>query len=596
MRRGRSLSGERGAILPLFALLIVLLLVFSAFAVDLGSAWAQRRTSQTAADASVMAAALQYLRPAPPDETGLFDLVNDYANANLEGGVLTFDDWAGCSDPDRPVDYEALGTSGTWDYPGAGLATDLVDCISIKQVNNEPAILRVRLPVTEVPTAFARVIGIEDIAVSAFAEAEVRYLDQKKILPFSLPSNPGTQECLGTPPSGLLPNDEAPCTGPAQGNFGMIDSPWFGAPAPYGTDSDPCPNDPNFKNRTPTNLALGLDHIITGWPDDGLDGDPFDYDGPGVGTNLPNNHVAADSCDNAGNDIPPYVLLTETGNTQTGGEIMEDGFLGAPQFGTNSEPGRLRQLPTDSVPGTVSGTDVQTLRIDLRTISDTKNVDNVGMWDYLDFSVIDTGGTGDCRESSFTGLAGRDLTDQMLRCLTVGKDPFTGAVISGLDPAPVFTDALLESPRFALVPVLNYASGAQFGSKWWAVMNMQPVYVQTTWYRCGQPTGECLFEPDDFDTYVPPPTGTTTTTTTLPPSSTTTSTTAAPSPEDGKTVFFNPGEGSVEPCLVKNSNCVIPKTMVMAGSSAFVIQDSWLSDEAQNAIGGSSPYEVFLRR
>ena len=596
MIRRPKLSGEEGAILPLFALLIVLLLVFAAFAVDLGSAWAQRRTSQTAADASVMAAALQYLRPAPPDETGLFDLVNDYASANLEGVTLTFDDWAACTDTDRPIDYEILGASGTWDYPGAGLAIDSIDCISIKQVNNEPAVLRVRLPVNEVPTAFARVIGIENIAVSAFAEAEVRYLDQSKILPFSLPSNPGAQECLGSPPSGLLPDDEAPCTGPNQGNFGMIDSPWFGAPAPYGTDTNQCPNDPNFKSRTPLNLALGLDHIITGWPDDGIDGDPFDYDGPSIGTNLPNNHPAADDCGNAGNDIPPYVLLTETGNTQTGGEIMQDGFLGAPQYGTNAEPGRLRQLPTDAVPGAVSGVDVQTIRMDLRTNSDVANVDNVGMWEYLDFPEIDTGGTGDCRESSFNGLTGRELTDQMLRCLTIGTDPFDGSTINGLDPGPVFTDALLDSPRFALVPVLNYATGSQFGSKWWAVMNMQPVYVQTTWYRCGQPTGECLFEPDDHDTYVSPTATTTTTTTTLPPSSTTTSTTAAPQPEDGKSVFFNPGEGSAEPCLVSSGNCSTPNSLEMAGSSAFVVQESWLSPKAQNAIGGSSPYEVFLKR
>ncbi len=599
MRQQRTQSNEAGVVLPIFALIIVILLVFAAFAVDLGMAWSQRRESQTAADAGVMAAATQYLRNTPPDETAIFDFVNDYANANLTGPDLTFDDWipSQCTDPSRPADYVALGFSGTWDYPGFGGSADVIECISIKQVGNEPAILRVRLPDDQVPTAFARIIGIDAIAVSAFAEAEILYLDEANILPFSLPSNPATQECLGTPPSGLLPDDVAPCTGPTQGNFGMIDSPWFGADEPYGTTGSACPHDPNFKNRTPLNLALGLDHLITTWPDDGTDGDPDDYDGPSPGTNLGNNHPGADSCANSAVGLPPpYVVLTETGNTQTGGEIINDGFLGGPQFGTANAPGRLRQLPAPGDTGEISGANLQGLRLDLHTNSSVMSVDNVGLWEYLDQSEIHQG-QSDCATNKFTGLTGRDLTDQMLRCVTVGTDPFTGAVVAG-DHAPVFSDTILDSPRFALVPVLNYVAGSQYGSKWWAVMTMQPVYVQTTWYRCGQPTGECLFTPEDFDTYTPPststtPTTTTTTTTSVPP---TTTTTVGPQPEDGKSVFFNPGEGTLEPCLVTNAGCIRPNTMEMAGASSVVIQKSWLSDKAQNAIGGDAPYQVYLRR
>ncbi len=107
---------ETGAILPLTALLIVILLVFAAFAVDLGAAWAERREAQTAADAGVMGAALQYL-VSTPDEDGIYDLVNTYVNLNNTGTAFTFEDWEDCVDPDRPSDYAPLGDSGTWDSP-----------------------------------------------------------------------------------------------------------------------------------------------------------------------------------------------------------------------------------------------------------------------------------------------------------------------------------------------------------------------------------------------------------------------------------------------------------------------------------------------
>ena len=138
-------GSEAGAILPLFAILIVILMVFAAFAVDLGAAWAERREAQTAADAGVMGAALEFL-VAPPDEDGIYDLVSSYVNLNLTSTAYTFGDWDTCVDPARPSGYAPLGDSGTWDSPENGLSFDEIDCISVKQAGAEPAILRVRLP------------------------------------------------------------------------------------------------------------------------------------------------------------------------------------------------------------------------------------------------------------------------------------------------------------------------------------------------------------------------------------------------------------------------------------------------------------------
>ena len=58
-RRVPQIQNEDGAILPIVALLIVVLLVFAAFTVDLGAAWAERRHDQSAADAAVLAAATE---------------------------------------------------------------------------------------------------------------------------------------------------------------------------------------------------------------------------------------------------------------------------------------------------------------------------------------------------------------------------------------------------------------------------------------------------------------------------------------------------------------------------------------------------------
>jgi len=68
-------------------------------------------------------------------------------------------------------------------------------------------------------------------------------------------------------------------------------------------------------------------------------------------------------------------------------------------------------------------------------------------------------------------------------------------------------------------------------------------------------------------------------------------------PTQGKSVFFNPGEGSEAPCIINNQdNCVPPDTLEMAGTSAFVLGKNWLSEDAKNAIGNTAPYQVYLVR
>jgi len=525
--RERLRSEERATILPLIAVLILVLFGFAAIGVDTSAAFAEKRQSQSAADAAVLAAALEYLSPTSPSGLDIAAQVKSYTAINAPGIPPSDADWAACLDPDRPAEYSpVLDTSVT---PAVAIS----DCISLKQVNGEPALLRVRLPDWNMPTSFAGLIGFDTVAISATATAELRYQQSTVILPFSLPANPASEECLATPPSGLLPGDSAPCTGPAQGNFGILDSPWFGADGPHFTTAQSCGSNPypNFNTRAPHNLALGLDHIITTWPE------PPAL--PPIGTDVGNNSPGADSCANAQSGVVPFVLNPQPGNTQSGPgkALLQEGFLGDdPSPTTASVPGRLRQT---SSPGSSS---VPDQRLDFVTNAKTFTVDNVGLWEYL----LDPSGTGNACDDNRFGGTGRDLTTALLLCLANGS--------------PRFSMDLLQSPRFAVVPVLNYLAGSQYGNKWWPVLDLVPVYIQTSWYDCtnGNPS-DCLFQPEGFaNTY---------------------------------SVLFNP------PCSLNNGGaCVTPLTsrFQFMGLSALVLDWNMFPPEAKNQLGGNAPFEVFL--
>lgn len=567
-QKTREAHRQAGAILPLFAIVIFVLLGFAAFGVDAGAAFAQRREAQSTADAAALAAGLEFLSQSSPTNQDLYDIIKQYTSVNLGADSPTDGDWAACSDPDKPADYAPImDTSVTPAVPYS-------DCISIKQVNGEPALLRVRLPDYAMPTAFATLIGFDTIAISATATAELRYAAQTKVLPFSIPADAGAEECLATPPAGLLPNDPVPCDGASQGNFGMIDSPFFGAEDPHFTEAVGCPNSVGFNSgRAEHTIAVGIDHVIRTWPisNDPLNPNPLPPIGQSSGPPAPPS--GADTCTAAQNGDVPYILLTETGNTVTSGNpsIMEAGFIGAsPSQWNPALPGRLRQ---PSSPGKVDSNGNPLSPISpapTRLSFGGYDVDNVGLWEYLMDIPPNVGEL--CSPADFVGLTGRDLTLAMINT--------DAAVNSCLEMNPpsrqIFDDRILESPRFAVVPVLNYLSGDQYGSKWWAIRDLRPVYLQSTWYDCtngGDP--ECLFLPDNFELL----------------------TGFDPTIRDNYSILFNPGEGDTAPCYLDNGgNCIAPNTsqFEMMGLSAIVLDWDWFPPDAKNQYGGSAPLEVFL--
>lgn len=517
-------SDETGAVMVLSALVMVVLFAFAALAVDLGAGWAQKRTNQSAVDAAVMAGALEYLTDTSPSSAVVVDVVRDYVSRNVDL-TPTSGDWLTCLDPAGVAD----GFTGLVDSGGFTM-----NCISIKQgaTGGDETLLRVRLPDRLVKTSFASVIGWDTINVSAVAVAEILLDSQAPTLPVALPSNFGSEECLGTPPSGHT-RDRVICQGPDSGNFGLLDSPFF-EDHPSGNG---CGNNPvaSFSTRSPFALAVGIDHAIQPWPDALTPITPGDLS--------PEPSIGGDSCD-ADTTPPaiPYILNTQTGNVLT---ELNAGLIGPGPFGDDGEPGRLRQ----------SGGAAPYLWFQHDNSGNDFSLDNTGLWEYLDTPK----GTPDGRcLATHYGTApaiGRQATEDIVSCLDAhrGDD----------DDHPEFNEALIASPRFALVPVLSYLKGEFGGNEWRGIEELVPVYLNASWYRCGTPNRDCWFFPEDF-------------------------------PDDEASNRFNPGEGTRSPSMNESTTLDTPRTIQLDGIAALVLDWEWLYPEAKNELGEVAPLSVSL--
>jgi hypothetical protein len=222
--------------------------------------------------------------------------------------------------------------------------------------------------------------------------------------------------------------------------------------------------------------------------------------------------------------------------------MLHEGLIGDGPYGTIDAPGRLRQ------------TTGATLLFEQTQGNWSANIDNVGLWNYIDTTL------GQCNSVTSTPL-GRERTNAMANCIESAHN-------NGAANKVTFTLGLVNSPRFALVPVLNYLDADLAGNGWWAVLELRPVYLQSTWYGCTNPASDCLFQPLDYD-------------------------------PDEYTAIFNPGEGIASPCRFGSppgSPCSEPRTIQLEGLSVFVLEWDWLHTGSKNALGLSSPFEVYLSR
>lgn len=475
---------DRGAAAIFIALVMVLLLGFAAIAIDLGLGFNERRVDQTAADTSVMAGAVGELLGESPEE--IVAEVLSYARQNLP---TDFTDeewrlmWQGCADPDRfgfdvggaaPVDFQPMPEPAFWPdgTPGSGT----LDCIS-----SAPAHLRVRIPDQDTPTTFARILGMNSLTTSAAAVARWEDGDpDTPIIPFGIPAaTPTGEQCIHHGSGGT---SIAPCDGSTSGNFGAINSPFFGD---FFDSTGLCSNSPGHPERR-QNTALGVDHFISVWSatDAAAQGvvDPYGSSGPSghPGDNTVRNYqnVNYDSCRiengsivprQAGHSFPPNTVNVDTGLNNL--NTVEEGLISGTFLG---QPARLRQ-------GAATRT--------LRSQSNTYNLDNVGLWTYLNGA-----GSGDCHPSAYTGLPTYDedpdvptKVSTMHSCLA----NYTGNTV-------IFSADIDESPRFAWAPEFWHQLGN--GNHWQPIYQFRMVFLAGLYFNCSGNDCDAVFYPDEDET------------------------------------------------------------------------------------------------
>jgi hypothetical protein len=272
IRRRARQRDERGVVLVVTALLLVVLLGIAGFAIDLGYAYEQRRQVQNSADAAALGAAQDL-----PDLTATEGSAKTLSHTNLPNGSFP---WSTCNDS-SPLDVSAPDTP----------------CVSYDTSFTR---VRVRIPQQTFPTFFGRVLGVNSTSTFASAIARVVGAGFASIEPYALFSgfNAGLA-CLKQGPSG---HRIATCDDPSTGNFSLLDITQYGN-ATLNTPQR-CGN--SFERaRAIDNIAIGSDHMFTRY-----DGTPL-VDGclqPGPNTIPPRT----------GNDVSAFDTgLVHGGSTDT---------------------------------------------------------------------------------------------------------------------------------------------------------------------------------------------------------------------------------------------------------------------------------------
>jgi Flp pilus assembly protein TadG len=453
-----QIRSERGATALLVAMSLFLLMGMAALAVDLGSAFDDRRQQQSAADVGSLAA-VQYANTnhsMPPACTG-----TPKVQAACRGAVeaiavisgtlnnrFTAAQWGAC------VDTGDISAG----YPTGSTVSD---CISFT-TNLQKA--RVVLPTTQVSTTFGRVLGINTIGISSFSEAGADLNSTSDVIPFALgPLGGGaSQSCIFSNPNNGL--DTAPCNGPTGGNFGFLDIAHYGNPE-LGT-TDTCMAD--TQGRLARNITLGADHELT-------------------------TYSPGDTIRNDATYCPIFTALPNEVTTNPGGSAtgLENGFF----YGSNLSEGRLLckgSLSTD--------TTEENLRI-LKESSSCVSVkpsgagsypeflDNTPLWEFID--------PGAASVAPLCAIGGLDTRQEMEACLIQWKTVFNPTIA-------LFTPDLMESPRFAAVPLLD--NDPNLGSSGnYLIMDVLPVYIETIYLGCNSTACAIIHSPGETG----PPTCTT---------------------------------------------------------------------------------------
>ena len=342
-------DNEEGLALIYMALALVVLLIFSAFAVDLGGLYNARRGDQSAADVAALGAAVELTGKTDAQTVATVEgLVHD----NIDTVLTT---WNTCG---------AVVDTDTVDIPMAG-----ANCITRDASRGR---IQVRVPVQQLSSVFGTVVGLDSYQHTAFAIAGTVGAGFGNVLPLGIAAGTGGGDgyvCAKTGPGG---HAEAPCGGPESGNFGFLDFGYFGSDV-HGTSID-CGNG-GQRPRNSNNIAVGIDHQLSRY---------------GAAPHGSAQVVDTASC---GTVPEPNAAFTLTGNTP---QEFGSGMFSGGGFSDGS-PARLQRTDANLFAGAGQVADIGGHLLD----------DNA-LWEFitpgLDSSVADV--PASCEPGQFTGSAG----------------------------------------------------------------------------------------------------------------------------------------------------------------------------------------------
>jgi Flp pilus assembly protein TadG len=153
IRRDRS---ERGAILLIMALSMVVLLMLAALVVDIGLKKQIRRQAQNGADAAALASANVIYASGSANFAAAVSTAKSYSYSNFGTQIA---DWTSCSDP-AALAYKPDSVNGD-------------TCISFDSPTS-PTLVRVTMPNRTVSFFFGKITGKSSATVNASAEALVK--------------------------------------------------------------------------------------------------------------------------------------------------------------------------------------------------------------------------------------------------------------------------------------------------------------------------------------------------------------------------------------------------------------------------------------
>jgi hypothetical protein len=448
------------------ALALVVLLVFVAFAVDIGGAYNQQRQTQSAVDTGDLAAG-QELDPNFPHPTcpngdtvqqcaalDIRTFVNSTLKTSYGDPTVVGGDWDQCGSTTIPTSFAGI-TGVTWKrYPFLSTGSPSPNgCIAF---STDGLYLWSEVPpnaTSSYKTSFANVIGINSINVFAGATVGLRPQGVGGVLPFGLNSTTPGQDCLKTGPAGSKTN----CSGQINGNFGYLQF------AQYGSARIPTPTQCSISgksgSRWPSNVAIGVDHTLSTWQLGGPDRLE-------AGTSPPPTCTV----------IQPNETSTETG-TDSG--PLDAGLLTGSAGGTCNtciDDGGLPRLAR-----TFDGSGNYYNRLVNINDGGTHKANDTGLWEFIPNS-LDTANTPvTCRRETMDDQAALGVANVLVQLQTCFTDYKNGVADSTVSPqvlcttkpcnGQVFNNAINTSTsnphlldlqlnsRFGYVPILDGSSG-----------------------------------------------------------------------------------------------------------------------------------------